>query len=267
MDYLVLLLNIMYIAIAALQYFVAPKVGPNPYFGFRTGYTMSSDDAWKKSNRLMGKMMLIHSFLLLPMFLLPDSLPYFLVLWIVPMIIFIPLGIKYASNVLEIEGARKEASTQPMEPITAGILWSISPAILYLLLILLVFYTYPHLSPIIAVHFDSAGNPNGWATKSDFVVQYSLFALIFPFIAYLFLYLGKKYPLFIHPGKTRFNRDVYLKTTLLSMDAGLAVIILVYYSIYIYDISKTSFSASYFLLMTLIIVMIPIVYLVAKWRR
>ena len=267
-DYLVLILDVIYIIVALLQYSVAPRVGPNPYLGFRIGYTLSSEKVWKKANRWIGKIMLIHSLLLLPLCFIPHALVYFLILWVVPLILFIPIGIRYASTHLEEEGAKEEeVSLKKIEPITAGLPWNISPVVVYLALLSFMVLTYSSLPNVIAIHFDSSGNPNGWSCKGDFFAWYNVISLILMFTAYIFVYLGKKHPIYVHPGKMRFPRDTYLKLIILAMDAALVLMIFVYLLIYLYALNSTNFSITLFILLTLFPVIVPIGYLIYKWRR
>src|SRR5512136_1546632 len=42
------------IALGAITYWLAPRVGPNPWFGVRTGYSVASRDVWDRSNRVGG---------------------------------------------------------------------------------------------------------------------------------------------------------------------------------------------------------------------
>ncbi len=267
MDYIALIISLIYLILAAVQYFIAPKIGPNPYLGFRIGYTFSDEEVWKKSNRFMGKLMLIHAFILLPTCLIPDFLPYFLILFIVPLILFVPIGVKYASHILEIRGAKYEISEKrKIEPIDIPLGWLISPLLLYLFLIVLELITYDSLPLTVAVHFDSAWHPNGWMNRDDFIIFYSFFSLIFPVLAGIFSYLGKKYPLYMHPGKMHFSRDTILKAFILAMDAAMLIIISVYLLIYLY--AKYHYVAgSAFIILTLLPIVIPVGYLTYKWRR
>jgi uncharacterized membrane protein len=54
MIYIGLALGAVMIVVAAATYWLAPKVGPNPWFGMRTGYSVVNREIWDKSNRLGG---------------------------------------------------------------------------------------------------------------------------------------------------------------------------------------------------------------------
>ncbi|NPA75380.1 MAG: DUF1648 domain-containing protein [Euryarchaeota archaeon] len=267
MYYFMFIITLVYLAAGLAQYFIAPKVGPNPYFGFRVGYTLSDREVWNKANRFLGLLMTIHGLFLLPLSLILDVL-WFLILFLVPMLVFIPIGIKYAANLLELKGAKSGiVGERKMEPIVLGFAWLITPMLFYSILLLYMAFTYPQLPSVLAVHFDAAGNPNGWATKESFFVSYAAYSLILPGTAYLFAYLGYRYPMYVHPGRTRFPRDAYLKTLFLAMDVALLFEIFIYYSIYLYAMQGIMLSIGYTLIFTIIIVLVPIGYLVSKWRR
>ncbi len=265
---LILIINSLYLITGIMEFWLAPKVGPNPYFGFKIGYTFADKDVWNGTNRLMGKFIIAHSLLLLPAALLPNFLLPYTLLLTIPLIAFIPFGIRYASIHLEMKGAKSEnVSYKKIESIELGYVWVLSPLIFYLVLIIFEIMTYPSLPEIIAVHFDSYGNPNGWSTKSSFIVSYSLFSLISPGVSYLFIYLGKKYPMYIHPGKMRFPKDTLLKATVLSMNIMSVILIFVYYSIYIYALRKTIVPWTWFMALMLFLIFLPIGYMIYKWNK
>jgi len=267
-DYLILLLTAIYFVAALLQYFVAPKIGPNPYLGFKIGYTFADRVVWNKTNRLMGKFMMIHALIMFPLCLIPNFLGYFLLIYVIPLLVFIPIGIKYASTLLEMKGARAErASEKKLEPITVSIVWWSTPLVLFAILLILELATYSQLPEVVAVHFDAAGKPNGWSNRGDFILSFSLLSLMFVAISFIFVYLGKHHPLFLHPGKMRFSRDTYLKLIILSMDTALALMFIVYLSIYYFAVHNAAFPVSWILTSAVFVVIIPILYLVYKWRR
>ena len=217
---------------------------------------------------LWGKIMTVHAIILLPSCLIPDFLGYFLLLWIAPMLLFIPIGIRYASTRLEMEGARaKISSSKEIKPIELGFLWKISPVVLYIILLAYMILTYPSLPDIIAVHFDSHGNPNGWSTKQDFFLWYSLLSTLFPALAYTFIYLGERHPIFVHPGKMRFPRDAYVKMITLAMDCSEVLMLIVYYTIYLYAVKNVLLPMSYTLISVALIMSIPLLYLLLRWKK
>ena len=89
-----MLLEIIYLFAALLQLFVAPRVGPNPYFGFKIGYTFSNREVWKKSNTFVGLLMTLHALAILPIALMGDEhIWLYLSVYIIPLIGIIAAGI------------------------------------------------------------------------------------------------------------------------------------------------------------------------------
>ncbi|MCD6383620.1 MAG: SdpI family protein [Thermoplasmata archaeon] len=267
---IIALMVLIYLPLALLQYFVAPKVGPNPFFGFRVGYTFSSREVWEKTNRFVGRIMLIHALLLIPFIYLGDAyiIP-FLILFILPIVATLPIGIRYASYTLEMAGARStSASTRKMEPIDVGGVWVAAPAVLYILLIIIVLLSIPHLPERVAVHFDERGNPNGWMGRERLLITYPLLSLIFPVIAYVYIYISRKYPLFIHPGRMRFRRDAILKLSVMAVSSGLVVLILVYISIVLNAIREGFMKVyvQYLVVASFMVLIPPFVWLFTKGR-
>ena len=263
---LILLIDGIYIILALLQYLVAPKVGPNPYFGFRIGYTFSNEDVWRDANKFIGKLMLLHALLLIP-FIFTDFIIYFLILFIIPLIGILPAGIKYASNSLEIRGAKSEGVERKIEKITVGKFLILSPAFIYLLLILIEIFSYPYLPPTIAVHFNEAGKPNGLENKYEFIIYFSLLSSIYPFLSYIYIYLGKRYPIYMHPGRLRFKRNAILKASIIAMNLVGIFLIYIYISIVLYALYKFPVNIYLLICLIVIVVAIPIAWLLTKGRR
>ncbi len=265
-NWLILLIEFIYIILALIQYLLAPKIGPNPYFGFRIGYTFADKEVWKKSNKFIGKLMLIHSLLLIP-FLFTDFIIYFLILFVVPLIGIIPVGIKYSSNLLEVKGAKIGKSEEKIEEITVGKALIISPALIYIILILIEIFSYSYLPSTIAVHFNVAGKPDGWENKWDFMVYFSLLSLIYPFLSYIYIYLGRKYPIYMHPGRMRFKRNAILKVSIIAMDLVGILLIYSYISIVLYSIYNIPLNPYLLISLIIIVIVVPILWLLTKGRR
>ncbi len=47
-------LGALLVAVGLITYWLAPKVGPNPWFGARTGYSVASREVWDATNRATG---------------------------------------------------------------------------------------------------------------------------------------------------------------------------------------------------------------------
>jgi len=261
-------LSLLYAFLSILQLLLAPKIGPNPYFGFRIGYTFSNPMVWKKANVFIGFIMLLHSMILLILSFLGISLILYLILFIGPLILIMIVGIIYASHKLEEYGGGEIRKIEPVKPLEASFVWRHLGLIFFLILLFLMAITYNSLPEIIAVHFDISGNPNGWADKNDFFLWYGVFATIYLSIVYLLVYVGKKYPIVLHSGVMKIGRDTTFKSSLLAMNLVILILIITYLGIYFVNVkSESAGIINYIVIFTFIIVFIPIGYIIYRWYK
>ncbi len=259
----------IYIILAALQTFVAPKIRPNPYFGLKIGYTFSSREVWEKSNRRVGLLMLLHSFILIPFCFLNNSyFLYYILAFIAPLVAISIYGIIYSSHLLE-EVKGEKISTEPIKPLEVSFVWKHLGLLLFLVLLFLMAITYNFLPQTIAVHFNSAGEPNGWSSKFTFVIGYAGFGLVYLAILYLIVYAGKKYPMLVHSGKMKIGRDTVFKSALLAMNLVMLILIITYIAILLYNTSssKNSNLINMAVAISLILAFTPILYIIYRWRK
>ncbi len=263
-----ILLSSIYMVLALLQYLVAPRVRPNPVFGFRIGYTFASRESWEKSNRFVGMLMTIHALLLFPLAILGDKyIILYLIAFIVPLILILPVGIWYASRILEVVSARKSVGGgERIKPIRVERFWLWAPLISYVLLLSIMIATYPYLPEILAVHFDIQGKPDGWSSRSSFLLSYSLIALVPMGIAYIYAFLASRYPLYLHPGQMRFKRNAILKTLLMAMTATNFMLLLTYVGVLVYAITGENYINA-IIVLSLFIVLSPLIWLYTKGRE
>ncbi len=262
-----LLLEVIYIILALLQLLVAPRVDPNPYFGFKIGYTFSSKEVWEKTNRFAGMLMTVHSLAILPLALMGDShITIYLIAFIAPLIAITIAGVVYASRELErVKGER--VSKEKISPIKVHPGWWFFGDGIFLLLLLTILISYPFLPDIVPVHFDLSGNPNGWSDKNDFLISYILMNLLYVGINHLVLYAGKKYPIMMHSGIMRIGRDTVLKATLLTMDLVLVLLFWVYLYIVFFVEVGNNIIFYVILAMTFLVIASPITYIALMWKK
>ncbi len=268
---LALILNSIYILLAIMEIFLAPRVGPNPYFGFKIGYTFSNKEVWKKTNRFVGALMLLHSISLVPFIFFTDEyLGWFLIAFIVPLLIIAILGIVYASHKLEEINGNVPSPKVPIKPLEASFVWKHLGLIFFLILLFLMAITYNSLPDTIAVHFDSSGNPNGWANKNDFFLSYIGFSLLYLIIVYLLVYAGKRYPILLHSGIMKIGRDTVFKSSLLAFNLVVLILLFVYGAVYFYNVvpgTPSSGMIKWVVVLSLILAFSPIGYIVYRWRE
>ncbi len=263
-----LLIVAIYLAMAVLQYSVAPKLGPNPYFGLKIGYTLSSKEVWVKANKKVGYLMILHGLILIPFSVIADdNVLLFLLPFLVPLITISIYGIWYSARLLETSEKLGPYSTVPIKPIKLSLPWKISPLLLVLITVAFICVTYPSLPNVVAVHFDSSGNPNGWSSRETLVQLYFVYLATFAAVAYLLIYAGEKHPILVHSGIVRIGRDGFLKAGILGFDAAIFILFIVYVWIWSYANSMlVPAYITYMIIVTLAMPLIPIGYIIYRWR-
>ncbi len=234
-----LVINVIYLVIGLLQLFVAPRVRPNPYFGFKIGYTFSSREVWRKTNRFAGILITIHALILLSLTpLWENNLGYYVVSLILPLVAIAVVGTIYASHRLGEERIEIHGPVKPVKPLEATFIWKYLGVILFLALIVIMLLAYPVLPDNIAVHFDASGNPDGWPNKGDFYLTYSLFALGYLAMIYFLIYLGKRYPVLLHSRGMKIGRDTVFKSAILALDMVFLIFMGGFMWIYFYNLGE-----------------------------
>lgn len=264
-----LIINVIYLISALLVLFLAPKIGPNPYFGFRIGYSFSSRKVWNKTNRFAGILMAIHALFLFPIIIL-NNIVYYIIALIVPLLVISIVGIIYASHKLEEERVEVKGPVKPIKPLETTFVWKYLGIILFLILLLMMLIACPSLPNRMAVHFDASGNPNGWSSKNDFYTTYIILAGAYLALLYFIIYAGKKYPVALHSGVMRIGKDTVFKATILSLNMVFFILMAAFLWIYFYNISgafEGYIATTYFLILTFIAAFVPIGYIIYRWRK
>lgn len=263
-----LLIVAIYLVTAVLQYSVAPKLGPNPYIGLKIGYTLSSKEVWVKANKKVGYLMILHGLVLIPFSVIAgDNVLLFLLPFLVPLIVISIYGIWYSARLLETIEKSGPYSTVPIKPIKLSLPWKISPLLLVLITVAFICITYPSLPNVVAVHFDSSGNPNGWSSRKTLIQLYVVYLATFAAVAYLLIYAGEKHPILVHSGIVRIGRDGFLKAGILGFDTAIFILFIVYVWIWSYANSMlVPTYITYMIIVTLAMPLIPIGYIIYRWR-
>ncbi len=263
-----LLIVVFYLVMAVLQYSVAPKIGPNPYFGLKIGYTLSSKEVWVKANKKVGYLMILHGLIMIPFSVIAgDNVLLFLLPFLVPLVAISIYGIWYSARLLETIEKSGPYSTVPIKPIKLSLPWKLSPLLLVLITAAFICITYPSLPNVVAVHFDSSGSPNGWSSRETIVQLYFVYLATFTAVAYLLIYAGEKHPLLVHSGTVRIGRDGFLKAGILGFDVAIFILFIVYVWIWGYANSVLApADITYMIIVTLSMPIVPIGYLIYRWR-
>jgi uncharacterized membrane protein len=207
--------SLILMAAGAITYYVAPLVGPNPLLGVRIGYTYATRDAWDKVNRYAGKLYVAFSACLLLISLISDSTPIFttgvLVVAIVPGV----LGYRKAVRLAEFSGFEREEElakeVKEVEPQGVSRIYIIMPFLILLVLLIVSVIAYPLLPERVAIHFDAAGNPDGWSDKFGALLISPVMGVVLAFIPLLLVALAKKYPMLFYRGKLKTGQNTVLE--------------------------------------------------------
>lgn len=199
MEYMGFGVGALLIAIGAVTYWLAPLVGPNPWFGVRTGYSVASREVWDRTNRVGGL----------------SFVGFGLLLWLAAAVMGLlgidgktssgvlagglvagalaatGIGLLYSRRLAMNTAAAREVAAVPFRWVyVAPVLVSAA------LLAALAFYYYPQL-PVqrLATHFDAAGNANGWMSRDGFMTSFLGLAAVFTLLDVLVVWWAGREPL------------------------------------------------------------------------
>jgi hypothetical protein len=176
-------LGLLLVALGALTYWLAPIVGPNPWFGMRTGYSVASRDVWNRSNRLGG---LLFAACGLVECLITAALPALglkagdaatlLFGWLIAGALLATVaGFFYSRRLAMVTAQARDLKPVPFR-------WAyVAPVLVSAaLLLVLAAWLYPQLPAThLATHFDAAGNANGWMDRDGFMATFLVLGAIF----------------------------------------------------------------------------------------
>lgn len=159
-----------------VTYWLAPRIGPNPIFGVRVGYSYANRAVWDQTNRFGGILL---------------AMIGFGVAWLgaalqtLGMAPHIGIGILTIAMLLALFGAtvwmflyaRRLARGTPiareMAPVPFRWAYLVPTLLTFALLVALAVYWYPQLpADRLAVHFNIAEQPDGWQARKEFLMQF-----------------------------------------------------------------------------------------------
>lgn len=171
------------ILIGLATYFLAPRVGPNPFFGVRVGYAYASRAVWDKTNRAggiafagVGLGMMLFALILQMLNIAPrDAISVLTGAMLIALLGATVWLVMYARHL-----ARDTAPMRELAPVKFR--WAYLAPVLstFALLVAVMIYFYPALpAQKMATHFNITEQPDGWMPRDAFVVSYlGLAALI-----------------------------------------------------------------------------------------
>ncbi|MCX7839948.1 MAG: SdpI family protein [Anaerolineae bacterium] len=180
-------------------YVFAPRVGPNPIFGVRVGYSYANREVWDQTNRLGGILLALVG---TGVALLGAVLQ---TLGIAPRV---GMGILTAAMMLALLGmtvwlfvyARRLARDTPIvrevKPVEFRWAYLMPVLVTFALLVALAAYWYPQLpADRLATHFDWAERPNGWQTRDEFFLTFLGLAAFFVVFDVVIVFIATREPL------------------------------------------------------------------------
>jgi uncharacterized membrane protein len=183
MMYLGLALGAVMIVVAAATYWLAPKIGPNPWFGMRTGYSVASRDVWDKSNRLGGVLFgavgLVEWLLTVAVTLLALDAATTSAVFMGWLVLgaggATAWGLLYSRKLAQATQLARDLKPVPFR-------WSYVAPVLgsAAVLVAVALLFYPQLpADHIATHFAMDGSANGWMDRNGFMLSWLILAGLF----------------------------------------------------------------------------------------
>jgi uncharacterized membrane protein len=171
------------VVIGWATYYFAPRVGPNPIFGVRVGYSFASREVWDKTNRfggaliaLVGMAMAVGGVGLHWLNLAPNQgISTLTVAMLVALLGAVVWMFVYARGLAQGAPIMRE-----LAPVKFRCAYLAPGLISFAMLVALMAYFYPQLPAAkMATHFGFDDQPNGWMPRDAFVVSYVGLAALF----------------------------------------------------------------------------------------
>jgi hypothetical protein len=237
---LTLILTSSLVGLGALLYLIAEKLPPNPFVGFRVGYSYVSKDVWVKVTKVSALALVALGGAGGVVGYLWGDLSAAVCTMLGVLVIVIAL-IPYAERLAEKELIKKPSEktgthagiprVPPNLALTLLTLASSVGSIAYLLL------NYPHMPDRIATHFGLTLNPDSFGPKSEAVIANASGVSIITLVTLLIYYLGWKKPEALYKpwfDLITFRKIVnalYILLASVTMMASLGVVAVVQYSL------------------------------------
>lgn len=180
-------------------YLLAPRVGPNPIFGVRVGYSYASREVWDRSNRFGGVLLTLVG---VGTAILGVALQWLNVapregIGILTMAMFIALlGVTVGMFVYARRLAQGTPLARQIAPVKFRWAYLAPVLVTFALLVALAAYFYPQLpADRVAVHFNIAEQPDGWQSRDEFLAMFLSIAALFVVLNVLAVLVATREPL------------------------------------------------------------------------
>jgi len=182
-----------------LTYYLAPKVGPNPFFGVRTGYSFANREVWDRSNRFGGQLLVglgvVIALVSLLLHLLGLAETTALILWTGFLLLSL-LGCTVWIYLHSRNLARGTKLVRQLKPLPFRWHYLSPVAVTLALLLALSAYFYPQLpADRLATHFDMSGVPDGWMSRGAFFATFLGLALAISSLQLVFVWMATREPI------------------------------------------------------------------------
>jgi uncharacterized membrane protein len=199
MLYFGLLIGGLLLVAGLATYFFAPRIGPNPIFGVRVGYSYASREVWDQTNRFGGALLALVG---LGIALLGVLLQ---MLGVAPregmnILVAAMLVATLGATVWMFVYARRLAQGAPIAREIAPVKfrWTyLAPVLItFALLVALAAYVYPQLpADRVATHFNIAEQPDGWQSRDEFFAMFLGLAALFVILDLIAVIVATREPL------------------------------------------------------------------------
>ncbi|MDY6866264.1 MAG: SdpI family protein, partial [Halobacteriota archaeon] len=238
------------ISIGIFYHYKISKMGPNPWFGLKSGYTLIDDESWYKTNRYIGKILIIGGISLMVI----SSITYAVSLdvqkvlgvsLVVIGVLFILLAVfshMKSIHIAEELNSREEIEKplKRLEPIKVHFIWIAIPVIEFLLLISVSLLYYERLPQEIMFSFDRGGETatNLGIDKNIYITLIILFGSLFAFINPILVRIEKRSPIYFYKGKLNLGEEDLIKFNLMFLISIAWSFILPHVNIINYNLNK-----------------------------
>lgn len=186
-------------AIGVITYVFAPKVGPNPIFGVRVGYSYASREVWDKTNRFGGTLIALVGLVVAILAIIlqwqspgaADGIRALTALMLAALLGSVVWMFIYARDL-----AQGTVIAREMAPVQFR--WAfLAPVLATLgLLVAVALYFYPALpADRLATHFNLYNQPDGWSTRDGFLISFFGMAGLFVLLNAAVVFIATREPI------------------------------------------------------------------------
>lgn len=239
----------------ALLVFVAPRIGPNLFFGVRWGYTLSDKRVWDKVNRLVGLIFILVGLIatlggLVGFFNIVYGALFIAISAILISVFSFWVSKRYAEYYLSYfdEGRGEVLPLNPFELTRLEYLFTFATFLTVFFFLLNMYFSLVSIRDFALISLHMSG--------------------ILFLVTVVVLWIGKKHPIVFHSGvlKKRWGRDILFKLSVYGINAAQCVLLLTGIEIYYYALyNQFLIPHNFLLVIALIIALSPLFLLVKRW--